>query len=221
MLEKVNSMNRFIIIFLLLIPAFLPGCATQKPSFDWSAFEAASPRSILVLPVLNNTVDVDAPLYALSTISVPLGEIGYYVFPVNTVKTVLEQEGLYEGEAIKALGSATLAEWFGADSILYVEINKWDAQYALISTTVSVSIHYNLQDKYGNEIWDEMVTMKYTPQNSSSGNPLADLIGAAITAGITRAAPNYIPLMNQANQAAFITGPKALPPGPYASQPEG
>lgn len=219
MLEKVNSMNRFIIIYLLLIATFLPGCATQKPSFDWSAFEAASPRSILVLPVLNNTVDVDAPLYALSTISVPLGEIGYYVFPVNTVKTVLEQEGLYEGEAIKALGSATLAEWFGADSILYVEINKWDAQYALISTTVSVSIHYNLQDKYGNEIWDEMVTMKYTPQSSSSGNPLADLIGAAITAGITRAAPNYIPLMNQANQAAFITGPKALPLGPYASQP--
>lgn len=221
MREKVNSMNRFIIVYFLLIAAFLPGCATQKPGFDWSAFEAASPRSILVLPVLNNTVDVDAPLYALSTISVPLGEIGYYVFPVNTVKTVLEQEGLYEGESIKALGSATLAEWFGADSILYVEINKWDAQYALISTTVSVSIHYNLQDKYGNEIWDEMVTMKYTPQNTSSGNLLADLIGAAITAGITRAAPNYIPLMNQANQAAFITGPKALPPGPYASQPEG
>jgi hypothetical protein len=221
MLDKVNSMNRFNIIYLLLFVAILPGCATQKPSFDWSAFEAASPRSILVLPVLNNTVDVDAPLYALSTISIPLGEIGYYVFPVNTVKTVLEQEGLYEGEAIKAIGSTTLAEWFGADSILYVEINKWDAQYALISTTVSVSIHYNLQDKYGNEIWDEMVTMKYTPQNASSGNPLADLIGAAITAGITRAAPNYIPLMNQANQAAFITGSKALPPGPYAAQPEG
>ena len=207
-----SSLGRFILSFGILI---MVGCASQKP-FDWSAFEAASPRSILVLPVLNNTVDVDAPLYALSTMSMPLGEKGYYVFPVNTVKTVLEQEGLYEGETIKQLGSETLAEWFGADSVLYVEINQWDAKYAVLSTTVTVEINYTLDDKHGNRIWEEDVAMEYTPQQNSSGNPLADLIAAAIVAGMTRAAPNYIPLMNQANEAAFVTGKRALPNGPYA-----
>ena len=212
-------MNSIRTSFLLLLMLMMTGCATApQESFDWSKFSAADPRSILVLPVLNNTVDVDAPLYALSTLAIPLAERGYYVFPVNTVKTVLEQEGLYEGEAIKGLGSETLADWFGADSVLYVEIDQWDAQYAVLSTTVTVDINYMLDDREVNRIWDEDVTMRYTPQQSSSGNPLADLIGAAIVAGLTRSAPNYIPLMQQANNAAFVSGDRALPNGPYASE---
>lgn len=193
------------------------GCATTPlVPYDWTAFNQADPHSILVIPVLNNTVDVDAPLFALSTLSVPLGEKGYYVFPVNTVKTTLEQEGLYEGATIQQLGSPALANMFGADSVLYVEINQWDARYAIISTSVTVSIDYRLQSREGVDIWSETVTMQYSPQNSSSGNPLVDLITAAVSAGITRAAPNYIPLMHQANNQAFNDGPRALPPGPYA-----
>lgn len=202
--------------FVLFGLALSGGCATAPEPYDWSAFHAASPRSILVLPVLNNTVDVDAPLYALSTLAIPLGEKGYYVFPVNTVKTVLEQEGLYEGAAIMQLGSQTLAEWFGADSVLYVEIDQWDAQYVLLTTTVTVDINYMLDDSAGNRIWEEEIMMQYSPQQNSSGNPLVDLAVAAITAGVTRAAPNYIPLMRAANQKAFVTGRKALPDGPHS-----
>lgn len=208
-----NSTRFFSLLGLLLL---IGGCATPPPSYDWSAFEAANPRSILVVPVVNNTVDVDAPLYALSTLSVPLGEKGYYVFPVNTVKVVLEREGLYEGEAVQQLEPSNLATMFGADSVLFVEINRWDAVYALLSTTVTVALKYQLSDRFGQEIWAEEVLMQYTPQQNSSGNPLADLVAAAITAGMTRAAPNYIPLMNQANNSAFVFGHRALPPGPYA-----
>lgn len=204
--------------FFILTVVFSVSCATTPPPYDWNAFNAAKPRSILVVPVVNNTVDVDAPLYALSTLSVPLGEKGYYVFPVNTVKTVLEREGLYEGNMIQQVGTIALADLFGADSILYVQINRWDAVYALISTTVTVSLSYRLEDKLGTEIWREDVAMRYSPQQNSSGNPIADLVAAAITAGITRAAPNYIPLMNQANSNAFVTGDRALPSGPYAPQ---
>lgn len=203
-------------LITLVLVVLLTGCATTKKPFDWSAFEQANPKSILILPVLNNTVDVDAPLFALSTLSLPLGEKGYYAFPINTVKTTLEQEGLYEGETIKMLGTPRLASMFGADSVLYVEINKWDAEYAILSTTVTVSIDYLLEDSQGTPIWSESVSMKYNPQQSnSSGNSLVDLVAAAVTAGLTRAAPNYIPLMHQANNQAFVTGHRALPPGPY------
>ncbi|CAA0105840.1 Putative lipoprotein/NMB1162 [Halioglobus japonicus] len=211
-------MNKFRVLLLSILLILATSCATQpKQPYDWTAFEAADPRSILVLPVLNNTVDIDAPLYALSTLAIPLGEKGYYVFPVNTVKIVLEQEGLYEGEAIKELGTQAIANLFGADSVLYVEIDQWDAKYAVLATTVTVDINYMLDDKDGTRIWEEDVTMNYTPQQNSSGNPLADLVAAAIVAGITRAAPNYIPLMQQANAKAFVTGTRALPNGPYAA----
>lgn len=47
------------------------------------ALQQAAPRSILVLPPMNSSVDVNAPYSYLSTISTPLAEKGYYVFPVQ------------------------------------------------------------------------------------------------------------------------------------------
>ena len=78
-------------IFTLLLALFaLSGCVQQPVKQDMSAFTAAAPRSILVVPTVNKSLDVDAPNYVLSTLPVPLAEKGYYVFPVNTTKYVLE-----------------------------------------------------------------------------------------------------------------------------------
>ncbi|WP_411028759.1 GNA1162 family protein, partial [Salmonella sp. s59944] len=66
----------------------LIGCANIQKK-DMSAFNAAAPRSILVVPVVNKTLDVDAPVYVLTTLPIPLANKGYYVFPVNTTKYIL------------------------------------------------------------------------------------------------------------------------------------
>ena len=192
----------------------LAGCITQPVKKDLSAFIATAPRSILVVPTVNKSLDVDAPNYLLSTLPVPLAEKGYYVFPVNTTKYVLEQEGYYEGERIHQLPPETLAKLFDADAILYVTINRWDAQYAIFSTQVTVEFDYRIVSRDGTEIWKENKRMVYAPQNNSSGSPLASLIAAAINAAITRAAPNYLPLARQANYQVFY-GPQAFPDGPY------
>lgn len=202
-------------ILLALLPILLAGCVAQPVKKDLSAFVAAAPRSILVVPTVNRSLDVDAPNYVLSTLPVPLAEKGYYVFPVNTAKFVLEQEGFYEGEQIHQQPPETLAKLFDADAVLYVTIDRWDAQYALITTTVTVEFSYRMVSRDGTEIWREKMQMRYAPQNDSSGHPLAVLITAAINAAVTRAAPNYMPLTRQANQVAFVLGPGALPDGPY------
>jgi len=180
---------------------------------DLSAFIAAAPRSILVVPAVNKSLDVDAPNYVLSTLPIPLAEKGYYVFPVNTSKFVLEQEGYYEGEQIHQVPPETLAKLFDADAILYVTINRWDAQYAVLSTQVTVEFDYRMVGRDGTELWKERKRMVYAPQNNNS-NGLAGLIAAAITAAIERAAPNYLPLTRQANQQVFY-GSQAFPDGPY------
>ncbi len=100
-------MKKTAIILLMLV---LSGCATRPAvDKDLSAFVAASPRSILVVPVVNKSLDVDAPSYVLSTLPIPLAEKGYYVFPVNTTKVILEQEGYYEGERIHQLPAEELS----------------------------------------------------------------------------------------------------------------
>lgn len=91
--------------------------------------------AILVVPAANKSVDVDAPAYLLTTLTVPLAEKGFHVFPIRTAKTVLEQEGMYEGEQIHNQPPAQLAQVFGADAVLYAIINQWDAKYVVLSTT--------------------------------------------------------------------------------------
>jgi len=203
-------------VFVIFTAMLLAGCVPQQAiKQDMSAFQAAAPRSILVVPTINKSLDVDAPNYVLSTLPVPIAEKGYYVFPVNTTKYVLEQEGMYEADRIHLQPTEILAKLFGADAVLYVTINRWDATYAILATTVTVDFDYRMVSKDGAEIWKEHQTMRYSPQNNSSGSPLADLIGALVSAAITRAAPNYMPLTQQANRQVFVLGPNPLPDGPY------
>ena len=64
--------------------------------------------------------------------------------------------------------------------------------------------------------WKEKKQLQYSPQNNNAGaSPMAALIGAIVSAALTRAAPNYMPLTRQANQQVFFLSPNAIPNGPY------
>ena len=202
-------------LFSVVAAILLTACVAQPIKKDLSAFEAAAPRSILVVPIINKALDVDAPNYVLAALPVPIANKGYYVFPVNTTKFVLEQEGFYEGDRIHQEPTPVLAKLFDADSVLYVTIHRWDAQYVFFTTTVTVEFEYRLVSREGVELWSERKKLAYQPQNSTSGPPLAQLLSSVINAAITRAAPNYMPLTQQANQQVFILSPNAIPDGPY------
>jgi hypothetical protein len=202
-------------ILAVLLVLALAGCATRPPGPDLSAFKTVAPRSILIVPIVNKTLEVEAPNYMLTTLPIPIAEKGYYVFPVNTVKVVLEHEGLYEPERVRAVEPSKLADLFGADAILYVSINRWDAQYVVLSTVVTVELDYKLVAKTGQTLWTATKKMQYSPQNTSTGSVIADLVVAAVNAAITRAAPNYIPLARQANYLVLVAESTAWPDGPY------
>ncbi|WP_373415606.1 GNA1162 family protein, partial [Vibrio parahaemolyticus] len=201
--------------FLITCVSLLSACQTTQIERQ-TGFEEINPKSILILPVVNKSVDVDAPLAVYSSLPVMLAEKGYYVYPSNTVKTILEYEGLYEPAEVQALPTNKLADMFGADVFLYVTIEQWDTKYVLISSTTEVEFTYTFKDREGNTIWEAAKKMEYTPKNSSSGNAIADLIGAVITAAIQRAAPDYMPLTRMANYQVFYTDKATyLPNGPY------
>lgn len=172
-------------------------------------------RSILVVPAVNKSLDVDAPLYLLSALTIPLAERGYYVFPVHTVKMALEQEGLYEPERLFDQNPAELANLFGADSVLYVTIKQWDAKYVVLTTVVTVDFEYVLKAKTGETLWSTTRQLQYSPQQTQGGGLAVMLISAAIAAAATRAAPNYMPLTQQANALAISGYKDPLPLGPY------
>jgi hypothetical protein len=210
-------MKRILFYWLFLIVLFLFGCVPQNLN-NQAKFLSASPRSILIVPVVNKTVDVTATDYMLSTITIPLAERGYYVFPINAVKRVLEDDGLADSSLVHSSSASKLASLFGADAVLYIVIERWDAQYMLLSTTVTVALNYQIRDgKTDDVLWENRAEMVYQPQQSNSGNPLVDLVAMAITAAVTKAAPNYMPLAHQANAKALLNYPgSGIPFGPYA-----
>ncbi len=198
-----------------MVVVLMAGCAST-PKKDYTVFREADPRALLIVPVVNRSVDVDAPDYFLSTISRPVAERGYYVFPVNLVKRLMEDDGLSDADMVHAADPTRLAEIFHADAILYIIIERWDARYMILSTSVTVEFTYFLKDgDTGEEIWRNHQIMVYQPQGGSSGNLLADLIANAIIAAATKANPQYVPLAQQANALAVCTPHCGLPAGPY------
>ena len=192
------------------------GCATAPAGYNYSAITSEAPHSILVVPALNNTANVTAPDWFLSTISQPFSNRGYYVFPANMVRGVLNDSGLSDAGLVHSVDARRLQVLFGCDSVLFINIDKWDAKYLVISTTTEVEFSYELRSCKTNAVlWKNTQSLKYSPQGASSGNPLADLIADAIVAAIEKGKPNYMPLARQANLAAAATPGMGLPSGPY------
>lgn len=197
--------------FLLVVAALAAACAQKAPPKDYSKLVASNPRAILVVPVVNKSVDVDAADYFLSTVSVPLAERGYYVFPVNLVKRMLEDDGLSDAGLVHAADPVRLCSLFGADAVLFVTIEQWTAKYVVLSTQVTVEFEYVMKDgRTGEELWKDHEVSTYASDSGGQG-----LIGAIANAIVAKAAPNYMPLARQANTRALGYPGPGLPAGPY------
>ncbi len=180
-------MKRTLVVLSLL---WLAGCASQKVPQDQSALSGCAPLIFDRTGREQLAVCRGGQLHAEYADDSSGGKGLSHVFPVNTVKVVLEQEGMYEPERIRQADPRKLASYFGADAILYVAISRWDAQYAVLSTTVTVQLDYRLVSRNGEELWRAGKQLQYTPQTSSTGSPLADLVVAAVSAAVTKAAPD-------------------------------
>lgn len=190
------------------------GCATQHP-YDYSALEASAPRSILVVPPLNNTVEVNAPYIFLSTISRPLAEKGYYVFPVSVIDNFMKSNGLPTPEEMNQVPLDKLYEIIGADAVLYTTIDDWGQQYQLLSSAATVSAEMKLLDaKSGQLLWNARAFAQQT-SSDGGGSLVGALVGAVVDQVAGSMADRTPELSRQANSAAINDFRSGLLNGPY------
>jgi hypothetical protein len=129
------------------------GCATKPPA-DYSAFRESKPRSILVIPPINNSPDVTATNSVLAQATFPLSESGYYVFPVSLVSEAFKQNGLTQPDEMHSVSNAKLREIFGADAALYITIQKFGPVYTVINSETLVVMQGRLVDlRTGRSLW--------------------------------------------------------------------
>ena len=186
-------------------------CALE-PVPDWEAFYAHQPRSILIVPVENETTEVEAPRFFMATIARPLVSRGYYVFPVEASCEILASEGFTSGAELSRVPPQNFQKYFGTDGVLFVTIKAWDTVYLVLASTVTVTLEYVLVDtRSGATIWSGTWTAEESSGGGAGGSGLGILIAAAVDAALTAALADYVPLARQANAMAL----QNLPPGAY------
>lgn len=158
----------------------LGGCATQKP-YDYSAFREARPASILVLPPLNSSPDVNATYSMMSHATQPLAESGYYVFPVTLVDETFKQNGLTSPADIHDIPVAKLRKIFGADAALYINVKQYGTSYSVIASETRVTAEGKLVDlRSGQTLWTGIATASSAEGDSNNGGLLGAVVKAAV-----------------------------------------
>ncbi|MBS3952012.1 MAG: DUF799 family lipoprotein [Methylomicrobium sp.] len=196
----------------VLLLAFLTACPSKLP-FDYSAFYNHRPRSILVLPPLNLTTDVNAPYSYLSTISNPLAECGYYVFPVAVIDAYMKENGLPSSEEMHAVSLEKIKDIIGADAVLYVTIEEWGQKYIVLQSITTIKTSARLVDTASGEvIWHGTQSIS---QGSGGGHPLVMLINAVVVQIVDSMTDFTHDLSRVANQDMINNPNEGFLAGPY------
>lgn len=208
-------MNANIFKTLLVSILLLSACASVEP-YDYAALKQAAPRSILVLPPLNNSVEVNASYSYLSTISQPLAEKGYYVFPVSVIDTFLKENGLPTPVEMNGIALDKIDEIIGADAVLYVDIKDWGQKFQILSSVTVVEGHVKLVSvKTGDLLWDAAIRARYDPNGNNGGGLVGALVGAVVAQIAGEISDNSPLVARLANAAAFNAEKRGLLNGPY------
>ena len=158
------------------------GCST--PKFDYSNYKQSKPRSILILPPINESVEVAGETAVLSSLVRPVAEAGYYVMPTTLVSETFKQNGYTQSAEIHKLPLNKLDEIFGADAILYVTIKQYGQKYFVVGSSAIVALEARLVDaKSGQEIWNGSASANSNENNSGNS---AGLVGLLVEAVVTQ-----------------------------------
>ncbi len=210
---KKKLVTYFALTILILI---FTGCG---PAYDHITKGAAfpkmydqQPKSLLILPPMNESTDAEAKDYYMTTTEMPFALMGYYTFPTEMVSDIMKQEGIYDTELLYNMPLNKYFEYFGADAVLFTKIKKWDVSYAVIASSLTVSIEARIvSTKTSEELWKYTGTVVVDLSGGDTGGGLAGLIAKAIVAAINTAAADYVKYARQANERIIYT----LPAGPY------
>lgn len=189
------------------------GCTPQEPK-DYSLFREHMPVSILVLPPTNQSIEVNGGYSVMSSVTTPLATAGYYVFPVGVVDNYFKENGVQTPNEMHDVSLDKLQEVFGADAVLYLNVNQYGQDYNIISSSSEVEIDAKLVDAAsGQTLWEGRGAAVETSGDSGGG-----ILGILVTAAVAQAVGTTIDashgLAVRANQQ-MILGRNGLLLGPY------
>ncbi len=208
--------NTKLLTLLTLITSMfiLSGCGASyvTKGTEFPKMYEQAPRSILILPPMNESTDAEAKDYYMTTTEMPFALMGYYTFPTEMVSDIMKQEGVYDTEVLYNMPLDKYYEYFGADAVLFTRIKKWDVSYMVLASSLTISIEAKIvSTKTSEELWTYTGTVVVDLSGGNSGGGIGGLIAKAIVAAVNTATADYVQHARTANRKIIHT----LPFGPY------
>jgi hypothetical protein len=195
--------NTIYIIFAATV--LLTSCVTPiKKSVAYKGMYSEKPLSVLLMPPINKTSNVEAKEYFHATLMVPLADKGFYIIPPFLSMEVLKRESAYDAELFINSSSAKFGEVFGADVALFTIIHRWEKKV----NKVIVEVEYIVKSTKTNEILYTRRGTIIKNTTTDTGNVLTSI---AVTA-LKTAVANYSDVAKACNAVTFSD----IPVGKYS-----
>ncbi len=189
----------------VLALASCTSAAIVKNQDAWPEFYTENPpASVLVMPPINQTNNVDAKDYFYYTLQAAMANNGYYSFPPILSYETLQAESAYDAEMFIENDIAAFRRTFGADLLLFTRITNWKKHP--VGGIVDVEIEYILRStSTGNIVYQRKVncacdtSFKSGLANSGGILSIVGLVVDAIGTAVKTAATDYTIVARGAN----------------------
>ena len=202
------------ILYMMALCCMAVSCGTLNTvtrESQYARMYEEKPVTLLVMPPINNSANVEAKDLLYISISRPLAEAGYYVVSPLLAMDVLKSESVCDSEMLFEAPLDAFKNYFGADAVVFSVIDKWAKKGLGIET----KIRYVIKSAYTNEILFDRSCDLYL--DLSVDTCTSGLLGALVdlaASAINTAATDHIMAARKANY--FIL--KDIPRGKYSPE---
>lgn len=202
-----------IIPIILIYSAVISSCGVANQVTRESQYAALynnMPLTILVMPPINNTSNVEAKDLLYTSISRPLAEAGYYVISPLLAMDVLKAESAYDSELFIDKPLTKFRDYFGADAVVFSQIDEWRKKGFGINT----KIRYIIKSATSGEIlFDRSCELYLDLQQNSGGYTILSTLADLVVSAISTATTEHIEAARKANYYIF----RDIPRGKYSA----
>ncbi len=193
-------------VILFIISCAPPAKMTRAKAY--SGMYAEKPVTVLIMPPINKSTNIDAKDYFHSTLNIPLANEGYYVIPPFLSMEILKKESAYDAELFLNEPLNKFGEVFGADMVLFTIIHRWDKTLLPIAH-ITVQIEYIIKSTKTNQVlYTRKAKVKYpTGVNTGLGGGLGLIANLTLTA-INTATTTFVDVARQSNNITFLDMPR-------------
>ncbi len=177
-------------VFKYLFPLFIVlmiavSCTPAKPVEH-------HPRKIVILPVFNETNDMNAENVAYPMVYRAFFDRGYNVVsPTVMFELFNEEKGFHEAGMVNAMTPEQIAEYTNADAVMYVTITDWSTKFYGVVSTVTVTMEFKLIDPKTN------MPIFETTETAQSDSGADFSLGGVVNAIAHAAVQEYGPIAQQ------------------------